>query len=371
MCQKGFCMKKRFFYLVKLLSIMLFFSVLVMIFACGGGGGGTGNGGAEILLGAAAYVEPGMTDPDVLDIENHNAKGNIFYVIADSNKSTWDDDNFTIPERLKTNLRTAIEEAGTQAASTGVKKYVFVQEGTYIFMETRWDYFSMKNNVIIIGGFLGTEMDGKPRGKNKNTIISAEVNGSEHNAYHVFYNTNLDNTAELRNVTIMGGNANGDEVNLYGGGMVNGSNSNPTITGCYFVGNYAIQGGGGIYNFYSSPIFTNCTFQNNTSSRGGGICTTGDSRPTFNSKPTFNSCYFIGNTSSEGGGIYITGDSKPTFNSCYFIGNTAHSQGGGIYIDSGNITWEGPASTVSGNVAGDAETNNIFPAGTPINNTTP
>jgi hypothetical protein len=104
----------------------------------------------------------------------------------------------------------------------------------------------------------------------------------------------------------------------HGGAMYN-NNSNPTLTNCTFIGNWAEADyqtfGGGIYNRGGAPTLTNCTFFGNWVSspdaHGGGIYN-------WEGKPKLTNCILWGN-SDEGGmdesaQIYTTGVGGPVIN---------------------------------------------------------
>ena len=50
-----------------------------------------------------------------------------------------------------------------------------------------------------------------------------------YNSFHVVITSDVDSTTVIDGFTIIGGNANGSDLNSFGGGMFN-ENSSPTIT---------------------------------------------------------------------------------------------------------------------------------------------
>ena len=334
MKKNKFYMKKRFCY--KLINIFLFSTVLILTLACGGGGGGGGS--AEI---ASKWIPQ--------DAINNNR---VYYVIdRAADKDPTDDDGKSWDKAYgKGQLQAAIDAAAS-AVADGNQYYVAIQQGTYVPDTTASRSFSMKNKVTIIGGFLGTETNGIPIGGE--TILSGDLNGDDiyntdgiatynsTNSYHVFSHSssaNLNETAVLKNVTISGGNAIGTFDDGLGGGMLN-IDSSPTLESCKFEYNFA-NFGGGMHNYKSSPSLTNCIFECNNASMGAGI--------------------------------YNASGSSPSLAGCDFSGNSTSGLGGGIYIQSGTITWYLPVSTFSGNTAtNNAATNDISPAGYTITYTTP
>jgi hypothetical protein len=135
-----------------------------------------------------------------------------------------------------------------------------------------------------------------------------------------------------------------------GGGMFNDDSSNPTLTDCQFIGNYANSTGGGMYNdYYCEPTVTGCTFNSNMSKFNcAGM---------FNifSKPTVINCTFSANMGgNDGGGMYNL-HSHPTVTNCKFNGNSAKYGGGGMHNGVGhpivlNCTFIGNSAKSGGGI---------------------
>ena len=201
--------------------------------------------------------------------------------------------------------------------------------------------FSLKNDVAIYGGFIGTETDRDQRDWKTNvTVLSGDIDGSDNitdttgtvttpsnirggNSYHVISNTNVISTAILDGFVITAGQADGMSPHNNGGGMHN-MESSPTLRNITFSGNTATEDGGGMYNTNSSPVLTNVTFSNNTANRGGGMYHFGPSA-------TWTNVTFSGNTASQDGGGMYNDRSSPTLNRATFRENTADQNGGGMY----------------------------------------
>ena len=232
----------------------ILFSLLILSFsftvACGGVGG---TGGNEPLVFA-----DGLTD--------------VIYVrtsaFGDGTGSSW--------ENATDNLQQAINDVS--AASD--KTHVFILAGTYkptLAANTitggtaaQQVHFSLRNNVTVIGGFKGNEVDYEPSLPSSATVLSGDLadNDTEDedgnflnrddNAYHVFYHpdgTSLNNTAKLYNVTITGGYADGGGHHNGGGGMFNYRNS-PIVSNCGFNKNTAIgQSGGGCGRWWNVQFY--------------------------------------------------------------------------------------------------------------------
>ncbi|MBW8038826.1 MAG: hypothetical protein FVQ85_02370 [Planctomycetes bacterium] len=128
-----------------------------------------------------------------------------------------------------------------------------------------------------------------------------------------------------------------------GGGMLNLSHTDMSLTGCVFIENSADDGyGGGLYSANPNTILTDCIFSNNSADRGGGMYNVVDSA-------SLNRCMFNGNSAVLGGGMYNGIYSTITLTNCLFSGNWAEHQysgpiiiyppvygyGGGIYDEYG------------------------------------
>jgi parallel beta-helix repeat protein len=159
----------------------------------------------------------------------------------------------------------------------------------------------------------------------------------------------------LEGFTITGGRS------TFGGGMRN-DGSSPTVTGCTFTGNTALNTGGGMYNVNnSSPTVAKCRFTGNTAPEGGGMHNTASS-------PTVIGCLFIDNTASNtGGGMYSYINTTPSVTNCAFIRNTAvSSDGGGMYNFSNSPTVANCLFTGNSAAAGGAMAN-VFSSPTVAN----
>jgi hypothetical protein len=175
--------------------------------------------------------------------------------------------------------------------------------------------FSMKNDVVIYGGFKGTETLVTQR----NWITNlTQLTG---NSTSVVVNNLITSSAVLDGFTITGGNTAAAGT---GGGMTNNMSS-PTLTNIIFLNNLASSvNGGGMCNTSSSPILTNVIFSDNMAFTGGGIYN-------ISSSPSLTNVAFINNVSTTyGGGILNDVSSSPVITNVTFSGNMAIS-GGGIY----------------------------------------
>ena len=246
--------------------------------------------------------------------------------------------------------------------------------------------FRPKNGVTVKGGYAGY---GQPECDKRDietyeTILSGDLDGNDvdvddprdlltestrsENSYHVVTGSNIDETAVLDGFTITAGNANGSfgDFTGVGGGMFNNGRRNPcnpTVTGCTFTGNSAVElGGGGMFNYGHGdgecyPILTNCTFIGNASASAGGGMGNWGSHPvvtdcTFTanfadgggagmanagfgppegSSPVLTNCIFTANSTTGSGGAMSNWEfSSPTLTNCTFAGNSAEYEGGGM-----------------------------------------
>ncbi len=114
-----------------------------------------------------------------------------------------------------------------------------------------------------------------------------------------------------------------------GGGICNGREASPTVTGCTFSGNSAEIGGGIRNDTKSSAIVANCEFTDNAALGGAGIA---NSESTL----TLINCTFSSGRSVFGGGMYLQDCSTVLWN-CSFSGNRA-AIGGGVYGSSAALS---------------------------------
>ena len=217
------------------------------------------------------------------------------------------------------------------------EQQIWLAKGTYIptqaidQADARTVTFQLKNDVAIYGGFIGTETNVAGRNwKVNETIISGDigtVGNNTDNAYRVFYHPdslNLNATAVLDGVMIIGGNANGDIPYRSGSGMYNNTSS-PTLTNVTFHANIADSEGGGMYNANSSPTLNNVIFLENKAKSGGGMYSIAAS------SPILTNVMFRDNKAESGGGMFSDGFSKVALTKVLFHGNIADSKGGSIY----------------------------------------
>ncbi|MCU0470119.1 MAG: right-handed parallel beta-helix repeat-containing protein [Arcicella sp.] len=230
-------------------------------------------------------------------------------------------------------------QTGLAAATPGVE--VWVAKGTYktTATNTRTIYFNIPNNVIVYGGFAGTENALSERDFRTNeSILSGEIGnlGSiTDNSYHVVVFDGSTNNTVLDGFTITGGNASFDpnrSVSLpvtntitastleTGGGIMAKNAAAPIIANCTFTKNSAIVGGGLFAADASLVTITHCKFNSNQATFGSGIYLQDGS----NGK--------VSNTllnGNRGIGSFYNNNSSPQISNCTIAGNGGYS--GGIF----------------------------------------
>ncbi|MGB1038043.1 MAG: right-handed parallel beta-helix repeat-containing protein, partial [Bacteroidia bacterium] len=246
---------------------------------------------------------------------------------------------------------------------------IWVAQGTYfptespdgVSTDARDRAFHLDKNLVILGGFDGSETSHTQRDfEGNSTILSGDIgttNDSTDNSYHVFINSDLDSSAVIDGFTINEGNADVNSTLTYsgrsfnrrmGGGIFN-HNSHPKISNCRIINNTAVLGGG-MRNISSSVMVSDCEFADNIAESGGAINSFNPSTPKFTHttflrdsaenggacfnnqcSPIYDSCTFTENkASSNGGALNNTTDSEPIVRNSVFTSNTATSLGGAI-----------------------------------------
>ena len=240
-----------------------------------------------------------------------------------------------------TNLNTAI----TNTASGEI----WVAQGTYkpTTGTDRTISFTLKNNVVIYGGFNGTEVSLSQRDYEDNeTIMSGDIgvaSDTSDNSYHVIYVngsvSSINSSAVLDGVTVSGGNAGeGTLPNNQGGGIFLYDNASPTIRNCKVKSNRALVAGGGMsVNSMCDPVIENTIFESNVAYEGGGIYafTSAMTTSTINIK----SCIFKENKGGFSSAFHCSGIDVTITNSLFYenrAGDLLYEDGGTIYAENDN-----------------------------------
>jgi len=218
---------------------------------------------------------------------------------------------------------------------------LWVAAGVYKPGTLRTDYFAMKKDVDLFGGFNGTETEFNQRDSDKNKVILSGDIGTE--GLHtdncknvVVFPKGTGGTVTLDGFTIAFGYS--EDVNwnerAYGAGVWVREGNSPMIVNCVFYMNRSKWGAAiGInakWNNVSHPKIVSCSFINNYAwQNGGAIENQGDGNPVIAN------CRFIGNSAAKSGGaVYSYFDHGKIINSL-FIGNWANV-GGALHHDSYN-----------------------------------
>lgn len=328
-----------------------------------------------ILLSVVAVCFSGTVHADIIYVDA-DASGagdgsswtDAYNYLQDALAAVITGDEIRIAQGIYKPDKGAADTAGDRTATFQLVSGVTVQGGYAGFGETNPDARDLELYKTIFSGDLAGD-DG----------VNFSNNGE--NSYHVVTGSGTDTTGVLDGVTITAGNANGTGTYGYGsglyndhgnptmtdctisdnwassgggGGMYNGNNSSPGLTGCTFIGNWP----DGMDNYESSPTLNNCTFysnfkgmQNTNSSPILTGCTFGNNdRGMYNdqSSPMLSNCLFNGND----GAMYNWNGSGPSLTNCSFNGNSAGS-GGGLKNENANpvltdCTFTGNSASTSG-----------------------
>jgi parallel beta-helix repeat protein len=218
-------------------------------------------------------------------------------------------------------------QAGLEIAAPAVE--VWVAKGTYkpTTTTTRTIYFNIPNNVIVYGGFAGTEDNLIDRNFRTNvTVLSGDIGTQilmNDNSYHVVTFSGSSSATILDGFTITGGNASFD----------------PKVNGLPLPNNYNVTnppngvpnltGGGILIDNAGKPIITNCIINKNTAWFGGGIFCLDSSTPSIQA------CDISNNEATFGGAIYAHNASNFTMKNVLMAVNKGN---GGVYNNTSNPT---------------------------------
>jgi parallel beta-helix repeat protein len=238
----------------------------------------------------------------------------------------------------------SIQKAIDTASSSGSKKNVYVEEGTYTVNNYGLAHqgssscygvyasSSAYNNISVSGGWISMGKYYYCR-QTGTTILDSENHTPESNGFDLtgssgdrLTNYNIDK------FTIINGNTN------YGSGIYISYSSNCTISNCIIKDNTGVYNGGGIYVSYSDNItIRNCSIIANkltySSNKGGGIAID------YNSDDCIiDNCTFYDNSSEYGTCIYIDNSINTVITKCRMESNTCSINGAGIYTTGSSIT---------------------------------
>ncbi|UCE58461.1 MAG: right-handed parallel beta-helix repeat-containing protein [Phycisphaerales bacterium] len=203
--------------------------------------------------------------------------------------------------------------------------------------------FRLRNNLAVRGGYRGRSGHGNANHRDLiefESVLSGDLAGGDtgapddpshqENSIHIVDSSGTDASAVLDGFTIRGGMASGDARDTrVGGGLYNDGGS-PTVISCRFEANYAgsiagtgsrYDGGGGIYNGSGSqPEIRDCSFTGNLIMSGGVGAAMHNYR---GSSPRIVGCLFEDHTNIvDNGAVRIEGYSDPVFEDCVFRRNS-------------------------------------------------
>lgn len=199
---------------------------------------------------------------------------------------------------------------GTALARAAIGDRVLIAPGTYLEHG-----LILPEGVALVGG-----------GDDPADVV---VNGQ--GAGRVLACENFTRPAEIRNLTITGGRADGETLRDASGGALLVNNAAVTVVDVVFRANSASRNGGAVWVFEASPTFTGCQFADNAAGGGGGglDCT-------LYAAPSLQNCRFEANRADWGAGLSCRESSSPVVISTDFLGNTtvgARGYGGGAFCD--------------------------------------
>ncbi|MCE9615158.1 MAG: right-handed parallel beta-helix repeat-containing protein [Lentisphaerae bacterium] len=219
-----------------------------------------------------------------------------------------------------TNLQTAIA-----AAVSGDQ--IWVASGTYYPGTTVGSVFTLKANVALYGGFLGSESDTASRrpGTNILSVLSADIGipGNDADNAQRIVLANAADGAVLDGFRL----TKARNTNLQGGGL---NVTTPiTVRHCVFDDNQGYEGAA--IHCESLSLFDRCIFLNSISShRGGAVQVYGRPWKGTSQGPTFMNCLFYNNACSDAGGAMALYHCGQRILNCTFYGNSSNG-GAAIY----------------------------------------
>jgi len=288
---------------------------------------------------------PGLSTSDsgfFVDMEINPVNGNMYISYMDNGKTSVKE--YTIAQPLNkyyvnknvvggngsgdswANAMTELSDALDASGSTTTE--IWVASGTYIPGTSTSDSFNLTiDDLKIYGGFDGTENLISDRNVLANpTILSGDINGDDGNIFG-FFRSNTDRIDNSYNIVKVNANnviIDGFQIN---NGMANGS-------GTLNYGS-AIQ-----YSDTSeNPVIRNCQFKNNVGSTGGAI------RVYFNvnTTMTIENSYFYNNLSRYGSGLYLLVNSNrivsANITNCLFENNTSKDVNASTVGFTGSSIW--------------------------------
>jgi len=188
----------------------------------------------------------------------------------------------------------------------------------------------LREGVSLYGGFRGLSPFGNEAQRDQRTIFlnMAVIDGATARggqpAFHVVY---AENNAVIDNVVIRGGNADGQDNNSKGGGILI-LDASPIVRNCVVTENKSSYAGAGIYVESGNPVLDNLYLTSNEcTSYGGGMYI-------YNAQPNVRNVVFHKNKAYTGGAAECYAGASAKFINCTFFNNTASL--GAIYLSAGS-----------------------------------
>ncbi|WP_418446365.1 choice-of-anchor Q domain-containing protein, partial [Cloacibacillus evryensis] len=202
-------------------------------------------------------------------------------------------------------------------------------------------YFALTSNVMLRGGFAGTETSAADRvpgnvstlngklaeGAQANTVIEGKsVKGAAVDGFTVSGGNSGISLANAEAI-ISGCRVEGNTGGTQGGGIYAVASSRLEIESSLITGNESSLYGGGIYMLDSAVTMKNSSLTNNKAGQSGGAAYLNTSTSTCALRAE--NCTFNGNSAeNNGGAIYTNYDGELLLANCTFSGNSAVTEGG-------------------------------------------
>lgn len=254
----------------------------------------------------------GMLHAQSIVFVNANASGN-------NDGTSW--------PHAYTNLQDGINRAAIHGGEVWVAQGVYYPTHDTLgnrVTQSRNASFVLRNNVEIIGGFIGNESNKQMRNYHRYPVtLSGNIKQNqtaEDNVHHVIYSRiGTDSTAILDGVTIREGYSDTHG----GGGFLQGG----TIRNCSCIQNTAKQFGGGL--FARNTTIESSIFRNNSAQKSGGGA--------YVQASQIQETQIFSNTALEhGGGVYAH---NSTLSIVEMYANRSELQGGAVFLHNSRITY--------------------------------
>ena len=218
----------------------------------------------------------------------------------------------------------SIQEAINAATSGGeiwVKSGVYKPCGT-----TRGTTFELKSDIVLYGGFRGTETTLAQRNPRANrTILSGDIGRTGSRADNCWHVVTAAEGCRIDGFIVASGQADGTDTQGVGAALLIGGEARKvSVSNCTFEKNHATMGGA-IHTSAAGTTLSNCTFYSNSAETGGGILI-GDGAGIQMVDCKFNSNF----ARESGGAVAIRSTSKIEISHSWFLFNRTDGTGGAL-----------------------------------------